>query len=328
MIYKRCEAQPFKDSKKMPVDFVKLQAPTDLGAFQTNDRKPIQYMNRLFSPSLTSTDIGFPKYWTCKVPNNERGFYHKIDLVHGKHELSNSLWKYYHGHNACSFMLNECFDALEQLCLDIGSDAFQFDVNHVEVGVFFQVNFDLIQKVRMSYKNSAFDAMKKSKSREVYGWHLQLTQFEIKLYDVRAKQRLAKEEVSAPIGAYRFEIKYYDKKLLRKKGVRVMEDFFIKECPLYTHWQSVVEAIVFKLFPDIPSGLKTSDIKNLCLYLSDGYEEFRRIVKQKPSGNTDLARVRETVERNRLWLNGKVNLRELLLEEFNSSLLLGRKKYT
>ncbi|KYG72664.1 hypothetical protein [Roseivirga spongicola] len=322
MIYKRCEAQPFKDSKKMPVDFVKLQAPTDLWAFQTMDRKPIQYMNRLFRPSLTTTEVGFPKYWTSKVSDNEKGFYHKIDLVRGRHELCNSLWKYYHGHNACSFTLNECFDALEKLCLDVGEDAFQFVVNHLEIGVFFQVNFDLIQKVRMTYKNSAFDAMKKSKSREVYGWRLQLTQFEIKLYDVRAKQRLAKEVIDAPVGSYRFEIKYYDKKILRKMGVKVTEDLFIGECPLFIHWQNVVQTIVFKLFPDIPSGLKTSDIKNLCLYLSDGFEEFQRIVKQKPSGKTDLARVRDSVERNRMLLDGKINLKELLLETFNSNLLL------
>ena len=111
-------------------------------------------------------------------------------------------------------------------------------------------------------------------------------------------------------------------------GVKVTEDLFIGECPLFIHWQNVVQTIVFELFPDIPSGLKTSDIKNLCLYLSDGFEEFQRIVKQKPSGKTDLARVKDSVERNRMLLDGKINLKELLLEAFNSSLLLCGKKYT
>ncbi|WP_157716171.1 hypothetical protein [Roseivirga echinicomitans] len=305
-----------------------MRPDTDLGLFQLMRKKPIQYMNRLFKPSESILSPGFPKYWTYNVPKEERGFYQKVDLLHGKHVLKNSLWKYYHGNNACTFSIEECYEAFENLSIDLGQNALNFEIDHVEVGVYFHEDFDLIPRLKAAYKNSLFDAMKKSKSREIYGWHLQLTQFEIKIYDVAKKNILAKDVSYVRPGSYRFEIKYFDRNFLRKHGVKKGADLFDMESPIYSHWRQVTGGINFRLFPQLSPDMKTSDIKNIMLYYSDAYSEFNRVLKQKGGGKTDLARVNESVKKSRALLNPKINLNELLLKELNLNLLLSEKKGT
>lgn len=305
----------------MPIDYIEMIPDTDLGIFQVNQRKPIQYMNRLFYPSAITTGVGFPKSWTSRSPKEKNDFYHKVDLLKGKHLIENSIWKYVHGNNHCSMSLSDCYQGLEQLSTELGWETLSFGVDHVELGVYFQLHFDLISKLRMTYKGSSFDAMKPKRSREIYGWHLALNQYEIKLYDVRAKQHLAGEAVTAPPGSYRFEIKYYDRALIKGNGVAAVVHFFESDLPLYAHWRKVVDGIIFKLFPNIPATIKSSDIKNVSLYYSDGFPEFQRIMRQKNAGRTDIERVKNSVKKYSHLLNSKVDLKRLLLSELNRNLL-------
>jgi hypothetical protein len=312
----------------MPFDYLEIIPPTDLGLFQVEGKEPIEFMNRLFYSSPLKTKVGFPNYWTSPVDKSRNEFYQKVDLLMGKHSIENSLWKYAKGNNHCPFNLEEGYFAFESLSEDLGFDVLSFGVDHIEVGVYFQLHFDLIKKLRMFYKGSHFDAMKKSRSREVYGWHLQLNQFEIKLYDIRAKQRLAGEEVSAPPGSYRFEIKYYDRSFLKKNGIGQVADLFEINSSLYAHWRNVTNEIHYKLISNIPHQIITSDIKNIMLYESDAFPEFERILKNKSAGKTELSRVKNSIKKYSHLLLGKVDVKKLLLEEFNRNLLLSGKKDT
>lgn len=306
----------------MPFDYVEFIPETDLGIFQVSGKKSIQYMNRLFNPSPINTGGGFPKYWTTTYNRKSNDFYNKINLVKGIHTFENSLWKYHHGTNACLFDLQQAYEALESVSIDFDSDALQFGVKHIEIGVYFLLKEVSIQQLRMKYRGTTFDPMKRRRSREVYGWKLSLRQFEIKFYDITKKQRLAKEEITAMPGSLRFEIKYYDKRLLQQKGIGKVYDLFDQNSQIYQHWKNVVEQIEFKYFPNLPSDVKTSDLKNIFLKHSDAYPEFERIVKQKKSGPSDLARMRKSIERNLVHLSPKVDFKSLLLDALNSSLLL------
>lgn len=311
----------------MPFDYLEIIPPTDLGLFQVEQKEPIEFMNRLFYPSPLKTHVGFPQYWTSQADKNRNDFYQKVDLIKGKHSIQNSLWKYAKGNNHCSLSLKECYNAFDTLSEELGFDVLSFEVDHIEIGVYFQLPFDLIKKLRMFYKGSPFDAMKKNRSREVYGWHLELNQFEIKLYNIQSKQRLANEILSAPQGSYRFEIKYYDRKFLRKNGVGQVADLFEINSSLYAHWRNVTNEIHYKLFSNIPPEILASDIKNILIYESDAFTEFERLLTIK-NQKTAIDRVKDSVTNYSNLIKQKFDLKRLLLEEFNLSLLLSGKKYT